>query len=403
MQRGNRVLVVGLGYVGRAVADAASCRGFEVTGLDIDAAHAAHLNRTGPYRVISDPRAVDDFDVAVIAVPTLLRDGAPDLAHLQSAARSVGARLAPGALVLVESTVYPGVTRSVVGTGLEEASGLTAGADFGLGYSAERLNPGPGSPSLSEIPRVIAGLDEDSLRRTREFYEVLVPFTVEVSSIEVAELAKLIENTFRHINIAFVNELAMAEPVLGANVREALDAAASKPYGFMKFTPGIGVGGDCIPVSPRYLDWAVTSAGGSPLRFVELANDIDSATSRHVTDHAQEVLAEQGLRLDGARILVVGIAYKANVPEVRESAALRIATSLGEMGALVAAADEVIPREMWPSTLRRVKLTAEVVAQHDLAIVLVRHDNVPLTALYSGEPRILDATHSVHEGRVVQC
>ncbi|MEJ3404147.1 nucleotide sugar dehydrogenase [Rathayibacter sp. YIM 133350] len=398
-----RLLVVGQGFVGQALSREAADREFDVTGFDVDVAHAARLDRTVRYRVVSDPDEVGAFDIAVIAVPTVLAAGVPDLSHLRSAARLIGRTLSPGALVVVESTVYPGVTRDVVAPALSDVSGLRPGTDFGLGYSPERLNPGPRSPGLTDVPRVVAGIDDESLRRTREFYDALVPATHPVSSIEVAELSKLIENTFRHINIAFVNELALAEPLLGVDVREALDAAGSKPYGFMKFTPGVGVGGDCIPVSPAYLDWALTRRGGHALRFTELANDIDRLSSTHVVDHVESVLTALGKPLSGARVLLVGVAYKKDVPEVRSSAALRIGRLLRERGAVTTAADPLIPSSAWPDELDRIDLVPEAIAEHDIVVVLVRHTDIDVGALASSDIPILDTGRTLSGPTVIAC
>lgn len=399
-----RVLVVGQGYVGQAVGRAAAARGHVVTGFDTDATRAAEVDGIVPYRVVDDPDVVGDFDVAVIAVPTPLADRAPDIRHLREAAGTVGRGLRMGGLVVVESTVYPGATRAVVATALAEASGLRPGADFSLGYSPERIDPGPTSPELAEIPRVVSGIDEESLRRTQAFYDTIVDRTVPVARIEVAELSKLIENTFRHINIAFVNELALAEASLGVDVREALDAAGSKPYGFMKFTPGGGgVGGDCIPVSPAYLNWAVVNGGGAPLQFVELADNVDARASAHVVDHAEKLLSARGGSADGARVLLVGVAYKKNVAEVRGSAGLRIAALLRDRGFVVTAVDPLIPPAAWPDGIARAELTAGAIADTDLAVVLVAHDGVDLAPLLAAGIPVLDTNHMLHGATVVAC
>jgi len=403
MPGSERLLVVGQGYVGLALARERAGRGSDVTGFDTNVAHATSLALAVSYSVVHDPADVPPFDVAVIAVPTLLVEGEPDMENLRQAAQLVGSRLTAGALVVVESTVYPGATRQVVAAGLEEASGLRAGADFALGYSPERLDPGPSSPGLADVPRVVGGIDADSLRRTREFYDSMVPHTIPVSSIEVAELSKLIENTFRHVNVALVNELALAEAALGVDVREAIDAAASKPYGFMKFTPSAGVGGDCIPVSPRYLNWAVTAGGGSALRFVELANAIDQESSAHVVDHACSILAQRGTSLEGSRVLLVGLAYKKDVPEVRNSAALRIGQLLQDRGALISAADPLIPRRAWPVGLDRAEICPCAVANSDIALVLVAHSGVDLRAVTASNVPVLDTSRTLHAKNVIPC
>ncbi|WP_046264032.1 nucleotide sugar dehydrogenase, partial [Streptomyces sp. WM6386] len=224
---------------------------------------------TGRYLPTTEERAVGGFDVAVISVPTPLREGVPDLRAIESAARILGRFLRQGSTVVLESTTYPGTTEELVAPILEEYSGLTVGVDFHLGYSPERIDPGNRVWTLETTPKVVSGVDEASLAAVDAFYRTVVDTTVPVKSPKVAELTKLVENTFRHVNIALVNELAVYARELGIDVWEAVDAASSKPFGFMRFTPGPGVGGHCLPVDPVYLSWRVNRALGHRFRFVE--------------------------------------------------------------------------------------------------------------------------------------
>ena len=273
-----RVVVVGQGYVGLPLAMRAVEAGYRVVGFDLDADRVKRLAAgesyvedvpseqlsdaiaTGRYRATAESRHCAGFDVAVITVPTPLREGIPDLSFIEDSARTLGRFVRPGSTVILESTTYPGTTEELVATILEEASGLTVGEDFHLGYSPERIDPGNPTWRFDNTPKVVSGIDERSLEAVRGFYDALVSQTVPVSSTQVAELAKLLENTFRHVNIALVNELAMFASELGIDVWEAVDAAATKPYGFMKFTPGPGVGGHCLPIDPSSRE-----ARGGPL------------------------------------------------------------------------------------------------------------------------------------------
>src|ERR1700744_3936409 len=294
------VLVAGLGYVGLPLAMRAAAAGHQVTGYDIDLARIRRLQAgesyvedvppaelaaaltTGTFRACSEPGGCAAFDIAVITVPTPLRDGQPDLSYVESASRTLGAYLRPGATVIVESTSYPGTTQEQVLGWLEEESGLAAGTDFHLGYSPERIDPGNRTWTLATTPKIVSGIDAESLAAVQDFYAGLVARTVAVSSPREAELAKLIENTFRHVNIALVNELAMFGRDLGVDVWEAIDAASTKPFGFMPFHPGPGVGGHCLPIDPSYLSWRVERTLGQRFRFVELANDINSHMPEYV-------------------------------------------------------------------------------------------------------------------------
>ena len=291
---------------------------------------------------MTDPAACADFDVAVITVPTPLRDGLPDLDYVEAASRTLARYLRRGSTVIAESTSFPGTTQEQVLEWLEEGSGLTAGTDFHLGYSPERIDPGNGSWTLAATPKIVSGINDDSLAAVESFYQGIVDRTVPVSSPREAELAKLIENTFRHVNIALMNELAMFGHELGIDVWEAIDAASTKPFGYMPFYPGPGVGGHCLPIDPSYLSWRVERALGRRFRFVELANDINDHMPDYVVHRLLMALNKRGRPVNGSRILLLGLAYKKNTGDARESPAVRVADLLVRMGADVRAADPLV-------------------------------------------------------------
>lgn len=387
------VVVVGLGYVGLPLAMRAAEFGHQVVGYDTDQGRvrllaggesyiedvpSAELKRaaeSGKFRPSSDARTCAGFDVAVIATPTPLRDGFPDLSYVESAASTLAKHLRSGALVVVESTSYPGTTQERVQPLLEEGSGLIAGVDFHLGYSPERIDPGNSTWTLTTTPKIVSGIDDGSLKAVQAFYGTIVEQTVVVSSPREAELAKLIENTFRHVNIALVNELAMFAHDLGIDVWEAIRAAATKPFGFMPFTPGPGVGGHCLPIDPSYLSWRVERALGKSFRFVELADDINKHMPDYVVHRLMMGLNSRGLPVKGSRILLLGLAYKKNTGDARESPAVRVAQLLTGMGAELRAADpHVIETTAVDAVVTRVDVTPEELSAADAVILLTDHD-----------------------------
>ena len=352
-----KVAVVGQGYVGLPVAICAVEAGFDVVGLEAHEGRAKLLAAgesyvediphdrlqaalaTGRYR---PSRNVDDlhgFDFAVISVPTPLREGVPDLDHIDRAARELAPRTRPGSTVILESTTYPGTTEELVAPILEAGSGLVAGRDFHLGYSPERIDPGNPVYRLENTPKVVSGIDDRSLERVQWFFDQLVDQTVAVSGCKEAELTKLLENTFRHVNIALVNELAMFAADLGVDIWEAIDAASTKPFGYMRFTPGPGVGGHCLPIDPSFLSWRVKRSLGQSFRFVELANDVNEHMPDFVVRRLMLALNRHRKPVAGSRILLIGVAYKPNTGDARETPATRIARLLVDMGAVVSAAD----------------------------------------------------------------
>jgi UDP-N-acetyl-D-glucosamine dehydrogenase len=389
---GNRLVVVGQGYVGLALAVRAVEVGFHVVGYDVDADRIKSLAAghsfvedvrdstlraalaTGRYRPVAAFDDIDGFDVAVIAVPTPLRDGAPDLSYIEAAALCLAGLLQPGATVILESTTYPGTTEELVGPILEHASGLVAGGDFHLGYSPERIDPGNPAHTLVTTPKVVSGVDPASLAAVRGFYDQLVDRTVPVSGPRVAELTKVLENTFRHVNIALVNELAMFANDLGIDMWEAIGAASTKPFGYLRFTPGPGVGGHCLPVDPSYLSWQVRRRLGQSFRFVELANDVNDHMPDYVVRRLAAALNRQGKAVQGRRILLLGVSFKRNVGDCREAPSRRIAALLADMGAELRACDPHVAMGEFPSGVTPVELTTDELAAAEAVVALVDHD-----------------------------
>ncbi|MFJ6105504.1 nucleotide sugar dehydrogenase [Streptomyces sp. NPDC092359] len=408
-----RVVIVGQGYVGLPLAVRAAEMGHSVVGLDVDAGRIkrlvlgesyvedvsdkrlAPLLAAGVYQPTIDPADCAGFDVAVVTVPTPLRDGAPDLSHVEDAARTLGRHLTRGATVVLESTTYPGTTEEVFGPLLERGSGLTAGRDFHLGYSPERIDPGNPTWRLENTPKIVSGITPSSLESVRDFYASLVDTIVPVASCKEAELAKLLENTFRHVNIALANELAIFAHDLGIDVWAAIDAASTKPFGFMRFAPGPGVGGHCLPVDPSYLSWQVERTLGQNFRFVELANDVNNHMPDYVVRRLVAGLNEHGKPLKGSRILLLGLAYKANTGDARETPAARIAKLLTGMGAEVQAADPHVlddahPRAAGLEGLQRVEVTPGLLATADAVVLLADHDAFDYPLISAHSPYILD-------------
>ncbi|HXW36210.1 MAG TPA: nucleotide sugar dehydrogenase, partial [Acidimicrobiales bacterium] len=340
---------------------------------DVPGAQLENALASGRYEATTEAKRCAGFDFAVIDVPTPLSDGIPNLSHVEEAAAMLGRYLRPGATVVLESTTYPGTTEEIVGPILEECSGLSAGVDFFLGYSPERIDPGNPEWGLVNTPKVVSGVNDGSLRSVRSFFDLLVDCTVAVSGTREAELTKLLENTFRHVNIALVNELAMFAGELGIDVWEAINAASTKPFGYMRFTPGPGVGGHCLPIDPNYLSWKVRRTVGQPFRFVELANDVNEHMPDYVVRRLVLAFNAQGRAVNGSRVLVLGIAYKRNTGDAREAPGSAIIGQLCSLGAEVRVCDPHVFRSTQGS-YTMVDLTAEEVARADAVVVVTDHD-----------------------------
>ncbi len=414
-----KVAVVGQGYVGLPLAVRAVEVGHEVVGLEVDEQRAADLAAGRSYvddvsseqlaRALASGRytpsavvaAAEGYDVAVITVPTPLRESAPDLSYIETAVRDLAPLTRAGATVVLESTTYPGTTQELVVPLLEAGSGLRAGPDVHVGYSPERIDPGNRRWTFVTTPKVVSGIDAASLAAVRAFYDTLVETTVPVATPREAELAKLLENTFRHVNIALVNELAVFAKAMGIDVWEAIDAASSKPFGFMRFTPGPGVGGHCLPIDPSYLSWQVKRELGHSFRFVELANDINDHMPDYVVQRVTDLLNDGARAVRGARVLLAGLAYKKDSGDIREAPSLRVVELLAGRGAHLRAADAHVAAYRVPDGVQLVPLDAEQVAAADVVVLLTDHSDLDLALLERGGTPVLD-TRGVLAGPAVR-
>ncbi len=353
---------------------------------------------SGRYAAAAEPSALSGFDFALITVPTPLHEATPDLSFIEASARAIGGHLRPGATVVLESTTYPGTTQEFLAPALEAASGLTAGTDFHLGYSPERIDPGNEWHTFVSTPKVVAGIDEGSSKAIADLYERLVDTIVPVSTPKEAELTKLLENTFRHVNIALINELAIFAQDLEIDIWEVIDAASTKPFGFMRFTPGPGVGGHCLPVDPSYLSWQVRRTLGKAFRFVELANDVNEHMPDYVVQRVMAGLNAQRKALNGSRCLLIGLSYKKNVGDPRESPALKVAELLQAYGATVIAADPYVESHLLPPTLTRVDLSQQEVSRADAVVILTDHDAFDYEMVAEADAFVLDTRNRL-DGR----
>ena len=355
-----RVAVIGLGYVGLPLATTFAEAGFQVTGIDVDQQKVDQANRGESYipdisssvlRALIDAKRLHfttdfatlvDVDAINICVPTPLRKTRdPDISYIISATQQVRAHLHPGQLIVLESTTYPGTTDEVLLPELE-STGLRVGIDFFLAFSPERIDPGNPQFGTHNTPKIVGGITSTCTELAQAFYGAAIEKAVPVSSARVAEMAKLLENTFRAVNIGLVNEIAIICEKLHINVWEVIDAAATKPFGFMRFLPGPGLGGHCIPVDPHYLSWKLKTLDYTA-RFIELAAEVNSSMPHYVVNKISEALNEQRRSFNGATILVLGVAYKGNVGDVRESPALDIIQALKSRKAVVLYNDEYVP------------------------------------------------------------
>lgn len=407
------VVIVGQGYVGLPLAMRAVEVGYSVVGFDVAEDRVKRLASgesyiadvvpeqlaraldSGSYEPSTRTDACRGFDVAVITVPTPLHEGGPDLSHIRAAGSTLAEFVRPGSTVILESTSYPGTTDELLVPILEEGSGLTAGEDFSVGYSPERIDPGNPTWSLVNTPKLVSGINDTSLAAVQAFYDTIVERTVVISSPKAAELAKLLENTFRHVNIALVNELAMFSYDLGIDVWEAIDGASSKPFGFMPFTPGPGVGGHCLPVDPSYLSWRVRRDLGCSFRFVELANEVNAHMPDYVMRRSVVALNSRSLPVNGSRILLLGLAYKRNSSDARGSPAMEIARKLLALGADVRGADPHVADADIDVGVIRVEATPQELAAADLVILLTDHDAFDYGAVARHGRCVLDTRHRV--------
>ncbi|MBB6034308.1 UDP-N-acetyl-D-glucosamine dehydrogenase [Phytomonospora endophytica] len=369
---------------------------------DVPAERLAAALASGRFEPSADSGAAAGFDIAVITVPTPLRAGVPDLTFVEHATSMLGEHLRPGATVVLESTTYPGTTDDIVAPLLERISGCRAGHDFHLGHSPERIDPGNASWQFENTPKIVSGVNESSLQAIQAFYDTIVHKTVSVASPRVAELAKLLENTFRLVNIALVNELATFTRDLGVDVWEAIDAAATKPYGFTRFVPGPGVGGHCIPVDPTYLSWSVRRSTGRAFRLVELASEINRQMPDYLVSRLTTGLNSRGKPVKGSRILLLGMAYKKNTGDARESPSLRIAERLVAMGAEVRIIDPHVDELPQDDGTRRTDFSAGEIAAADAVILLTDHDSFDLDVVSTHAEYVLDSRNKMRAGTAVE-
>ena len=394
-----KVAIIGQGYVGLTISVFAS-EFYEVVGFDKNQRLVEQLNRgishiegvessvlqrwakAGRFSATTRGSDIADADIVVIAVPTpLTNDRQPDLSYIEAACKTIGENVTKPVLVINESTSFPGTLRNYIKPAIEKYSATVIGHLYSI--SPERVDPGRGDYNQKNTPRLYAGLTDEASEKTRDFYSRFCDQLVEVSSPEVAEAAKLFENTFRQVNIALVNEFARIANVLGISVYETLDAADTKPYGFMKFTPSAGVGGHCIPVDPTYLA-AVAEENGLPATFIRLANEVNLEMSRYVVDRVE---ADNKGSLQGKSVLVIGVAYKPNVADVRETAAELVIEHLRKRGAVVSWHDDVVAT--WNGE------SSAALSGADIAIVITKHDDVREQEILASAPYIFDTTGKI--------
>jgi UDP-N-acetyl-D-glucosamine dehydrogenase len=406
-----RVGVIGLGYVGLPLALSFAREGFHVTGFELDAEKVRAVSEGRSY--IEDVRAEEiaealgegrfqatlDFaelsltDVIHVCVPTpLTKSRDPDFSHLASAVEEIRKRLRGGQLVVLGSTTYPGTTHELF-LPLLEGTGLKAGVDFALAFAPERIDPGSGY-AMREVPKVVGGETALCTELAVKVFEPVFDRVVPVSSAESAEMVKLLENTFRAINIGLANEVALMCDRLGLDVWEVIEAAATKPYGFMKFLPGPGLGGHCIPVDPSYLSWKMKSLN-FPARFIDLATEINTRMPEHVADRVAELLNEDRLAVNGARVLVLGIAYKRDVGDMRESPALDVISLLAGKGAQISYHDPFVSEcEIDDVLYKNSDLTHEVIAAADIVVILTDHTGTDYPGVVEHASRVFDTRNA---------
>jgi UDP-N-acetyl-D-glucosamine dehydrogenase len=412
LNREAEVAVIGQGYVGVSLACAAASEGFPVLGIDVDPVRVEELLRgeltvagvapdlfrdgvaSGRMRFAASVDEVADTDVILVCVPTPLRDGTPDLSYVDDASKEVARVLRPGTLVVLESTTYPGTTDERV-RHLLESSGLIAGRDFLLAYSPERIDPGNQEFGLRNTPKIVGGSTPEATGLAGLFYGQMVDKVVAMSSARAAELAKLLENTFRHVNVGLVNELAMLCHEMGIDVWEVVEAASTKPFGFMPFYPGPGVGGHCIPLDPAYLAWQVRRDVGRRFRILEQAEDVNALAPAYVTDRISEALNERGRAVKGAGVFVLGVSYKPDVGDLRESPSVKVIERLQRRGARVAYHDPYVPVVGTSAgILHRTELSHRAIRAADCVALLTPHSDYDLGWIADTSTLVFDAQNA---------
>ena len=401
--------VVGLGYVGLPLAVESANSALKVIGYDVNSDRVNEINNgKSPIEDISDNelkkalnvfQATDDPSLLskcqhiVISVPTPLTDYQPDLSYVESAAKAVGENLVSNQVVILESTTYPGTTLEVLVPNLEKFSSLEAGSDFYVGYSPERIDPGNQEWKFKNTPKVISGINEDSLEKINSFYKKIIDETVIVQGTREAEMVKLLENTYRHVNIALINELAMLCKMLEIDIWEVVNAAKTKPFGFQSFTPGPGVGGHCIPVDPEYLSFK-TRQIGKPVRFVELAQEINNSMPGYVVSRVNELLNSKDKILRNSKVLVLGVAYKKDISDMRESPALNILELLLEKQVEVSYYDPFVDELKISGQNIKKETASSNFEKYDMLLVLTPHSEFSEINFASMQNIVFDTTGS---------
>ncbi len=410
-----RVAVLGMGYVGLPLAVVFAEAGFTVTGIDPDTRKVKALNQGRSYiqdvpteqvaRLVTEGRlkATDDFsvlqemDAISICVPTPLRKtGDPDMSFILSATEEIARYMHPGLVIVLESTTYPGTTREILLPSLSKGHQLKVGEDFFLAFSPERVDPGRKDWTTINTPKVMGGITPACSEVATVWYEQAIETIHTVSSAEAAELAKLLENTFRMINIGLVNEMAIMCQRLGVDVWEVIEAAATKPFGFMKFTPGPGLGGHCIPIDPLYLSWKMKTLNYNA-KFIDLASEINTNMPRYVVRRLMDALNERDMHLKGSRVLVLGAAYKPDIDDLRESPALDVIGLLKEKGAVVSYHDPYVPslRAHDGETMHSVEDLLAAVRQADAVVIVTNHSNYDYAAILEAARFIFDTRNAL--------
>ena len=412
-----RTGVVGLGYVGLPLAVELAKAGFHTTGIDLDqrkidaimagrsyipdvpTADVQALRTAGTLDATADFSVVKELDTINICVPTPLRKTKdPDMSYIVSAVEAIAKHLHPGMLIVLESTTYPGTTDEVVQP-LLEATGLKAGVDFFIAFSPERVDPGNPMFQTRNVPKVVGGLTPECSTLAAALYGTAIETIVPVSSTRVAEMVKLLENTFRAVNIGLVNELALMCDRMNIDVWEVVDAAKTKPFGFMAFYPGPGLGGHCIPIDPFYLSWKAKQSGFDP-RFIELAGHINAGMPHYVVQKVVDALNTRRKALNGSRILVAGVAYKRDIDDMRESPALDVMHLLESKGAHVDYADPYVPElhaREWPGRrdLAAVEIKRGTYEQYDCVVIVTDHKTFDYDAMVAGADLIVDTRNAI--------
>jgi UDP-N-acetyl-D-glucosamine dehydrogenase len=412
--RNIHMAVLGMGYVGLPLATVFAEAGFRVTGIDPDqekikalsegrsyikdvpTEQLAGLVASGKLSGTTDFAVLEEVDAVSICVPTPLRKtGDPDLSFIFSVTEQLARFLHPGMVIVLESTTYPGTTREILLPKLTEISGLTVGKDFFLAFSPERVDPGRSDWTTLNTPKVIGGITEDCCEVSSRWYCQALQTVVPVSSTEVAEMAKLLENTFRMINIGLVNEMALMCDRLDVDVWEVIDAAATKPFGFMKFTPGPGLGGHCIPIDPLYLSWKLRALKYTA-HFIELASEINTGMPRHVVGKVQDALNIAGKALNGSRVLILGVAYKPDIDDLRESPALDVIGLIKQKSAEVLYHDPYVPSLLEDGiTMESVPDLMEAVRGVDCVVIITNHSQYDYPAILQEAKMVVDTRNAL--------